>query len=267
MSLLLKAVVLEHRQISTGFYYMKIDVPPLAEIAKAGQFIHIKCGSTTDPLLRRPISIHSVDRLRGIISLLYKVSGRGTALLAQLQPNDQVDLMGPLGNGFNLPLPGSSVAVVAGGIGVAPLFFLIQELIEKGMTPEVFMGARCAEDLLVKDKISALGVPVNLATDDGSCGHKGTVTELLAPRLNNNGLDKIDLLYTCGPLPMMKAVAILTALHNVNCQVSLEERMGCGVGACLACVCKIKVKNSDATYKRVCADGPVFNAGEVAWDD
>ncbi|MBM7855142.1 dihydroorotate dehydrogenase electron transfer subunit [Desulfohalotomaculum tongense] len=260
MSQLLKAKVTTHRQISSGYYLLEFSGAELAETARPGQFVHVKCSRTTDPLLRRPVSIHDVNKDRGTVRLLYRVAGRGTELLSVKEPGERLDVMGPLGNGFQLPDPGEKVAVVAGGIGVAPLFFLLRQVAAAGNDVKVFVGARSCRDLLAVDDIKGLGVEIQLATDDGSAGHRGPVTELLA-----RGLKNIDRIYTCGPAAMMKAVAGLAREYNIPTQVSLEERMGCGVGACLACTCKIKTPGG-SSYKRVCADGPVFNAQEVAWE-
>lgn len=260
MSLIINGQITKHYQVNKEYYLLEFNASELAKIAQPGQFLHVKCSSTTDPLLRRPISIHNVNRQQGTVRLLYKVAGRGTELLSTKQSGEYLDVMGPLGNGFNLTNK-ERVLVVAGGIGAAPLLFLVQELVSRGIAPDVFIGSRSANDLLAVADIEKLGVAVKTATDDGSAGYKGVVTELLT-----NQLDNVDMIYTCGPAPMMKAVAMLAKEYNIPAEVSLEERMGCGVGACLACTCKIKVDNG-STYKRVCADGPVFNAEEVVWHD
>ncbi len=246
-------------QVAPSYYLLEFTAKQLALSAKPGQFVHVKCSETQDPLLRRPISIHRVNREKGTVSLLYRAVGRGTKLLAAKKPGESLDILGPLGNGFQLPPPGSKVAIVAGGIGIAPLFFLTEELIAHDLLPEVFFGARSSADLPAKEQITALGVKLFLATDDGSAGRCGSVTELLAEHV-----EKFNCIYACGPYPMMKKVAEMSRGKGIALQVSLEERMGCGVGACLACSCKIKTAQGNS-YKRVCTDGPVFNAEEVVW--
>ncbi|MBO8136560.1 MAG: dihydroorotate dehydrogenase electron transfer subunit [Desulfotomaculum sp.] len=258
--MLLNGKLITHKNIAGDYYLMEFKSHELAEAAGPGQFVHVKCGSTNDPLLRRPISIHKADKDKGIIALLYRVAGKGTRLLSLMEPGDLLDVMGPLGNGFQLPKPSEKVAVVAGGIGVAPLFFLVQLLVNAGNDVQMYIGARTSQDLLAVKDIKKLGVDVKLATDDGSAGYHGLVTDLLPEKLQ-----KVDRIYTCGPFPMMKSVAYLANKYNVPAQVSLEEKMGCGVGACLACSCKIKI-NGESVYKRVCTEGPVFNAGEVDWE-
>ena len=258
---LITADIIKHYRVAPQYRVLEFAASELAAQAKPGQFVHVKCGSTHDPLLRRPVSIHRVNRMQGTVSLLYRIVGRGTELLSAKSQGEKLDVIGPLGNGFQLPPQRSSAAVIAGGIGIAPLFFLLSELVGRGCHPVVFFGARSGNDLLLTEEITALGVKLHTATDDGSRGHFGLVTDLLAGQIT-----KFDCLYACGPLPMMKQVAQMGERNAIPTQVSLEERMGCGVGACLACACKIKTAGG-STYKRVCTDGPVFKAEEVAWDE
>lgn len=240
-------------------YFITLEAPKLAATCRPGQFLHVRVGDSHDPLLRRPISICTVERQRGLVKLLYKVQGRGTALLAKIKSGDIVDVIGPLGNGFTLVDKNASVLIVGGGIGAAPLYLLAQELQAQGVLVEVLLGARSAKDLLLVPEFQQLGIKVRVATNDGSVGKRGMVTELLP-----SPLTMVEKIYTCGPMPMMKAIATLATQHQVPSEVSLEERMGCGVGACLACVCRIKTTDS-SDYKRVCVDGPVFNGEEVLW--
>ncbi|WP_031516144.1 dihydroorotate dehydrogenase electron transfer subunit [Desulfofalx alkaliphila] len=266
--LLINADLISQSQCSKGYYLLEFYAPQLAKLTQPGQFVHVKCSDSTDPLLRRPISIHRVNREKGTVSLLYRVVGKGTLLLSQLQAGQRLSVMGPLGKGFKLPEKGRRVAVVAGGIGIAPLYLLIKELLDLGFEPEVFIGARNADHLPVVEDIRAMGLEVKVATDDGDLGHRGPITQLLNRTIENKGQGCFDIIYTCGPVPMMKAVAKIAEQNGIVAQVSLEEKMGCGVGACLACTCKVKIAGDRAvTLKRVCADGPVFDAGEVVWDD
>ena len=242
-------------------YLITLAAPELARACRPGQFLLVRVGSGHDPLLRRPISICTVERQQGLVKLLYKVQGRGTALLAKTKSGSLIDVIGPLGNGFNLVDKHASVLIVGGGIGAAPLYLLAQELQAQGISVEVMLGARGAKDLLLVPEFQQLGIKVQVATDDGSVGEKGLVTALLPSRLT-----MVQKIYTCGPMPMMKAITTLAAQHQVPTEVSLEERMGCGVGACLACVCRIKATDGSG-YKRVCVDGPVFDGGEVQWHE
>lgn len=243
-----------------GYQLLKLHAPDIAYSAQPGQFLHVRCSDTFDPLLRRPISIHSVDRGKGTVSLLYRVAGRGTARLFDFE---MLDIMGPLGKGFALPPSDSGVLVIGGGIGIAPLFFLLEELSKKGTTVDVFLGASSAEHLLMVKDIKELGHRLQVATDDGSAGYHGPVTGLCPPDL----VCRMDEVFACGPKPMLRALATILEDNNVPGQFSLEERMGCGVGACLACACKTrKSKQEEFSYSHVCVDGPVFYASEVVWE-
>lgn len=279
MSQLVRARVTGREEPAPGFHLLEFYAPSLARAAQPGQFVHIRCGEGTDPLLRRPISIHAVDRRDGLVRVLFRVVGRGTALLAR-RGEDSIDVMGPLGRGFsrgqayrncnNSPKndtigPGTTggIIVVGGGIGVAPLHFLLQEIARSGDSGRttVLLGARCAGELLICDAAEKMGFAVRVATDDGSAGHHGPVTHLLAGALGT----KPGFVYACGPAPMLKAVCDLLAEAGVPGEVSVEERMACGVGACLSCACRVRDAGGRETYRRACVDGPVFPAGKVVW--
>lgn len=257
--------VLSNEKSGPEHFLMKIHAPELARLAKPGQFVHIRVSDVMDPLLRRPISLHEIDGDGGTITLLYQVVGRGTELLSQVPAGAEVDVMGPLGNGFWIPEEVKKAVVVGGGIGIAPMLPLVEELKNKGIEQTVLLGGRNAEYIAGLENFKALGVTVETATDDGSLGRKGFVTDLVEDII---AMDRPDYFFACGPNPMLKQLIKVTEKHGVPGQVSLEERMGCGVGACLACVCKVKVKTDEAgwDYKKVCVDGPVFEASEVIID-
>ena len=253
--------ILGQEKLSADCYRMSLMAREIAGPARPGQFLHVRINPGWEPLLRRPFSIHAVNRETGEIALLYRVVGRGTRLLAQKKKGDLLDLIGPLGHGFTLPAAGQRVALVAGGIGIAPLFFLLQTLAGIVRSVNVFLGARTAEELLLVGEVRELvNGRVMVATDDGSCGHRGPVTELLAGLLAE---EKVELVYACGPAAMLKAVTSLLERYGVDGEVSLEERMGCGIGACLSCVWKTR---DDFSYRRVCLEGPVFKARDVLWE-
>jgi dihydroorotate dehydrogenase electron transfer subunit len=197
--------------------------------------------------------------------LLYRIMGRGTGLLSQQKPGATLNVIGPLGRGFTLPQRDNGISVVAGGIGIAPLYFLLQELSLNGIKATVFQGAATANMLLITREISALGHELFVATDDGSAGFHGTVIDLLASVSMQQDIP-ISFIYTCGPRAMMQKVSEFAAQQGAACEVSLEERMGCGVGACLSCACKIKGQGTGFSYQRVCVEGPVFSGEEVSWD-
>ncbi len=267
MSLQEFAQVKTHQEISPGHYLLTLRAPRITEVARPGQFVHVKCSPAMDPLLRRPISLHYINKAAGTITLLYHVVGRGTQLLSQVREGETLDIMGPLGKGFTLPDKPGHVLVVGGGIGTAPLLPLVEALLEKDHRVTAVMGARSEEFLLGIDQLAGLGAEVHLVTDDGSRGHKGFVTDLVERIITG---ERVDFAYICGPTPMMKATSRLFIKAGIPGQVSLEERMGCGVGACLACVCKGQLPATSYTsfdYKKVCVDGPVFNLEEVVWDE
>ena len=249
-------VVRRIEQFGGQIVRLSLDAPEIADIVRPGQFVMAACSETQDPLLRRPFSVHS--RLAGEgIQLLFRVVGRGTALLAQTVVGDELSLVGPLGRSFGRA-PGGEVCLIGGGIGSAPLLFLAQWLVGQGTIPLVLLGAASAAELdALQQNFRELGCPVHVSTDDGSLGHHGYVTALL-PALSN----KISKVYACGPMPMMAAVARFCG-DSIACEVSLETHMACGLGACLGCA--IPVPGRPNNYQHVCNHGPVFQASAVVW--
>ncbi|KAF1085572.1 Dihydroorotate dehydrogenase B (NAD(+)), electron transfer subunit [Sporotomaculum syntrophicum] len=268
MSQLMMAEITGCQETGPGVWVTELLAPSLAQAAVPGQFIHIRCGEDSDPLLRRPISIHAVCRQSGLVKIMFQVVGKGTAWLAGRR-DGWLDIMGPLGRGFTMltaEKTGTAAVprlVVGGGIGAAPLYFLLQELAGTGYAEhvKVLLGARNAEQLLIHNAVKLLGFSVSVATDDGSAGYQGPVTDLLAEELQC----KPGYVYACGPAPMLKTLCGM--LHNAGVpgEVSVEERMACGVGACLSCVCRVKDAGGLETFRHACVDGPVFAAGEVVW--
>ena len=260
----LKARVLENKKILPDFYEMVLSAPAIAAEAVPGQFLMVKTSPTLVPFLRRPISLSRIKAKEGTITLIYQVVGSGTKLLSEISTSSEIDVVGPLGNGFTWSDEDKVVAVVGGGCGIAPLVALTEELLKAGKEVFAFLGAQSKDKLLSDEYFAELGAKVMVATDDGSLGRKGFVTQILEEVMNTTRFDRV---YCCGPLPMTKAVVKLTKEALIPCQVSLEERMGCGVGACLGCVCKIRSEEGSLTYKKVCHDGPVFTSSEVIFDD
>ena len=250
---LTKAKIIENVEVGPKVLRLTFEAEKIAKIAKSGQFIMLKTAteSSDDPLLRRPFSIHRVDGKK--VSILYKVVGRGTTILAKQQ--NEIDLVGPLGNGFFIPEEGS-LAIVGGGLGIAPLLFVAQQALRQGYNKEeiqILLGARTSAEFPVVDDFRQMGLKVRTATDDGSAGHHGLVTELM-------DMEGDWTVLTCGPAPMMRAVAKKCGEKKWDCQVSLETTMACGMGACLGCAVEGNVKHE---YKHACKDGPVFQATDV----
>lgn len=246
-------------RLAEGVHRLILTAPRIAGAAQPGQFVMAACGRSCDPLLRRPFSIHRVTG-KGLVQILIKVVGQGTRWLADLRAGAQLDLIGPLGRGFRFASASQSV-LVGGGIGIAPLLFLADTLRSQTGQPSptlALLGARTGEELhqLERD-FTAAGCVVHSATDDGSLGHHGLVSDLLPEYI----IDQHRQVFTCGPQAMMATVAKLCAAQGMACQVSLEAHMACGLGACLGCT----IHGADGGYRHVCSHGPVFPAQEVAW--
>lgn len=240
-----------------GFFRLGLAAPGVASTARPGQFVMLGPLDPTslDPFLNRPFSIH---RLRPDgFELLIAVVGRGTQLLAELPLGHELGVLGPLGNGFSLPETASRLLLVGGGAGVAPLFFAAEAGLAAGHECHLLYGAATTALLVPTDDLAAAGCQVELATDDGSRGHPGLVTELLAARLAEAG-ERATRVLACGPEPMLAAVAAACKGSGVAAQVSLENRMACGTGACMGCAEIIRGRP-----ERVCTEGPVFDAAEV----
>jgi dihydroorotate dehydrogenase electron transfer subunit len=250
------SIVRQIDQPAETLYRLTLYAPLIAAAARPGQFVMASCGPLLDPLLRRPFSIHR--RIGSdMLQLLIRVAGRGSELLTQYRPGQSISLVGPLGQGFQPPPKAASVCLVGGGIGIAPLFFLAERL-DAGRRCTVLLGSRTGAELSqLAAEFAQLGCRVETATDDGALGHHGLVTDLLAPYL-----PVTNKVYACGPLPMMASVAAACRKARVACDVSLEARMACGLGACLGCA----VHGADGRYLHVCKNGPVMNALEVAWN-
>lgn len=243
------------------FFRFVIDAPALGAGAKPGQFVMVKVSEGVFPLLRRPLGIHNADP--GGIELFFKVAGQGTELLARKKPGDRLDIIGPLGKGFTMGAAphGKHAFLVGGGRGIAPLFFLARELAAAGARPVVFYGGRTAADIPLRERFEKAGFELLTSTDDGSFGFAGFVTELVGRELAK---EKPAVVYACGPDPMMKALAAITARHGVPAEFSLESVMGCGIGACWGCVHRIRTEAGDGWVK-ICEEGPVFPGERVIW--
>lgn len=246
--------VISNVRIASGVGTMTLHAPRIAAAARPGQFLELRVSPGAEPLLRRAFAIH---RTTGdFIEILYQVVGRGTRLVARMPRGTVTDAIGPLGNGWRLPDGLARVLLVAGGLGAAPLGMLAEELSACGVAVSVALGAPTAERLLARDLFDRAARRVELATDDGSEGEHGTVMGPLERLLD----PAPDLVCACGPEPMVRAVAERCAGAGVPCRVSLERLMACGIGACLSCVVRTR-----EGLKRVCVDGPVFDAAQIVW--
>jgi len=261
LSHVLNCKIISHRRVGADCRRLVLAAPQVAQAARPGQFLHVRCGGTADPLLRRPLSIHDVDQEQGLVTLLYRVVGRGTALLAARRSGERVNVLGPLGRGFAPPPAHRRVALIGGGLGIAPLLFLARELVKEEREVWVFHGARTAVELGCAD-FSVLPVQLLVATDDGSAGYAGSVVGLFR---ESAAKMRPDWVAAAGPHGMLRVLTSEMRRLDLPGEVSLEERMGCGIGGCVCCSCRIGAPGN-WQYRRVCADGPVFAAAEVVWE-
>lgn len=258
-----QAEVVSNRQINPITFLMGLNAPDIASIAKPGQFVMLRVSDGVDPLLRRPFSICGIND-QNILLILYKTVGSGTKILSEKRQGEKLWVMGPLGNGFDMPAPGNKAILVAGGIGVAPLNFLAGAIKENPM--KFMIGFASSGDIIPGGQFADRGMNVSIATDDGSFGYKGMVTELLIEYINRHGYESNKLLiYACGPMPMLKKTAAIASDHNITCRVSLEALMACGLGACQGCAVKVLKQDQPTPYRHVCKDGPVFPSSDIDW--
>lgn len=247
------AKVVRQQQIDEGIFDMELSFPKGAALAKPGQFIAMYCNDKSK-LLPRPISICGINKEEGTLRVVYRVAGEGTKEFSEMKEGDTLEVMGPLGNGF--ALKEEKAIIIGGGIGIPPMLELAKQLnVEK----TVVLGYRTSTFL--KDEFEAV-CDVKVATEDGSQGTKGTVIDAI----EKYGVEG-KAIYACGPMPMLKALAVYAEEHGMEAQISLEERMACGIGACLGCICKTKEKghHTNVNNTRICKDGPVFDAKEVVF--
>ncbi len=252
-----KTRVVRNERIAPGVGLIELYAPRCAGDVRPGQFVHLRVAAGSDIILRRPFSVH---RAHGdSIEILYQVLGEGTLRLAEKPAGDEsMDLIGPLGHGWQAGEGIAHALIVTGGLGAAPLGMLAEQLAERGVAVSVAMGAPTAERLVARSLYERVARRVEVATDDGSAGERGFVTAISERLL---AAESFDTVYCCGPEAMQRIVATQAAAHAVPCQVSLERLMACGIGACLSCV----VTTRDG-LRRACVDGPVFAAEEVVWD-
>ncbi len=253
--------LLSNEEDAPGHYVMALAAPEIAAEAQPGQFVHLRTPRTFDPLLRRPFSIMLADKVHGHLRLLAQVVGRGTEILVNTPVGAKLEVLGPLGTGFPLPTGDGDVLMVAGGVGVAPLISLADAL--RGFEHPAYIrglfGAADEDMLVCWIEFAGRCDEFYVTTEDGSAGERGLITEALAQQLDRG---QAAVAYTCGPVAMMAAVAQMCGDADVPCYCSLEQRMGCGIGACLGCV----IAAADGGYLRVCKDGPVFATDRLDWE-
>jgi len=257
-----KATILDNKSVGRGYFRLVLRALEMSAAALPGQFVMLRVSENMDPLLARPFGISSLPS-RSSLELIYRVVGRGTSLLTQRKAGDSLNLLGPIGNGFPLPEKDATPVLIAGGSGFPPLHFLSAKA---GSRAHLFIGARnkdCLPPSGIVKSFRDTAAKVHLATEDGSAGKRGMTTDLLNAFLNEMERKTPIVLYACGPHAMLGAVSRIAAIHSLPCFVSMEERMACGVGACMGCSVAMKTGG----YKRVCKDGPVFDSRDIEWSE
>jgi len=287
----IKSSIVSNEQLTEDCWRVTLEAPQIASEIRAGQFINVKIGETNDPLLRRPFSVFRCVKLgRGAlgIEVVYKITGRGTKFMANLRQGDKLDVVGPLGHGFEWVKDKKTHVLLAGGIGSAGLFMLGEEISkevhEHDLKLYTLLGAETKKSVVLEKEFATLNGTVLVSTDDGTYGYHGFIPEMLKYAIDGGKIPLDCVVYACGPEPMLRALASICKKYCIPAQISMERHMMCGIGACLVCACKIdksgvlkhrNVKSShiqfspegEFGYALVCKDGPVFNIDEVMFDD
>jgi dihydroorotate dehydrogenase electron transfer subunit len=262
--------VLTHRKYGEHYHSLTIVAPEIGEHVAPGQFVSIRCPEGSSHILRRPFSVYRVHKRGGwasTIEIVFDVRGPGTAFLSSLRTHAGVDLVGPLGRGFALPRTRAHCLLIGGGIGAAPLFFLADELRNEGHRVDCILGARSAPFLLNAIDVRRLASVYRITTDDGSTGERALVTDVMEETMRRCSTDVV---YSCGPHPMLAAVSRICARNSIPVQVAVEELMACGFGVCMTCVMPVVRRkgrrDESVVYVRSCTEGPVLDGARVAWD-
>ena len=248
--------LIEKEEVIKDVFRFKVKADKIAEIAKPGQFLEIKVSDSVEPFLRRPISIYNIDKENGTIEFIFMVKGKGTTILSTRKVGEKIDILGPLGNGTFTIKDYKNVAIIGGGIGIYPLHEAAKQLKENGVNVNTYISFRNKDLVHLEKEFKEVSTNLILSTDDGSYGKKGFAINFLKEDCKK---EKPDAILACGPLPMLKAVQEFAREENIYAELSLEEKMGCGVGACLGCAVKT-VNNNEEHFSHVCKDGPVFDA-------
>lgn len=255
------ADLVKKEEIVSGVYKFSLKAENIVKQAKPGNFVEIRITDQTEPFLRRPISIHNLDRENGILEIIFQIKGKGTELLARKQVGEKVDVIGPLGYGTFKLENYKKIAVIGGGIGIFPLYELLKQVKENGVETGVYLSFRNKDLVMLEKEFGEITSNLNISTDDGSYKNKGFAIDFLKKDMEK---EKYECIYACGPTPMLRAVKNYAVENNINCQVSLEEKMACGLGVCLGCAVKTTASPKEAPeYFHVCKAGPVFNCNDV----
>jgi dihydroorotate dehydrogenase electron transfer subunit len=259
--------VLSIKNLVGEIYLMRMHCPAIAQQVLPGQFINIKVNNEFIPFLRKPFSVCRRDAKKGWLEVVWKIVGKGTQIMANFQAGESINVIGPLGKGYHIAADLPVALLVAGGLGVAPLPFLCEELLKQRKPVELFLGAKSHHELSFVEEFQEMGANVFVATEDGSVGKKGLVTELLMERLAQQPSLKNGTFFGCGPTGLLNRMTQISADLNMQCQIAIETMMGCGFGICVGCPVRIRnPRTGESPYKLTCIDGPVFDAREVLLD-
>jgi len=261
MAVNIKAKLLRKEELAKGIFKFSVQADEIVKIAKAGNFIEIRVNDDIEPFLRRPISIHNIDKENAILEFIFQEKGKGTKILSTKREGELIDIVGPLGFGTFKYSNYEKIAIIGGGIGIFPLYELAKNAQQERISVNTYLGFRNKELVVLEDEFRQVSNNLIITTDDGSYAEKGFAIDFLKKDIEEG---KIDSIYACGPLPMLKAVRQLAIENDIPCQISLEEKMACGLGVCLGCAVKTARSPKDTPeYWHVCKAGPVFQAKEV----
>ena len=261
MAVNIKAKLLKKEELKPGIFKFSVQADEIVKTAKAGNFIEIRVNDDIEPFLRRPISIHNMDKEKGILEFIFQEKGKGTKILSARREGELIDIIGPLGFGTFKYASFERLAIIGGGIGVFPLYELAKCAKAENKNVNTYLGFRNKELVVLEDEFRNVSNTLTITTDDGSYAEKGFAIDFLKKDIEDG---KVDSIYACGPLPMLRAVRELALEKNIPCQISLEEKMACGLGVCLGCAIKTTASPKDAPeYWHVCKAGPVFQAKDV----
>ena len=250
------AKLIKKEKLLEGLYKFSVETKEIVENAKPGNFVEIRVNENLDPFLRRPISIYNLDKENGVLEFIFQVKGKGTEILSKKEEGDKIDIIGPLGNGTFKFEDKKNIAIIGGGIGIFPLYELAKQAKELDLNIHTYLGFRNKELVTLEKEFEDVSSKLTITTDDGSYKEKGFAINYL-----EKDLKEFDGIYACGPLPMLRVVKKLAEENNIPCQISLEEKMGCGLGVCLGCAVKTASSPKDAPdYVHVCKEGPVFDS-------
>lgn len=257
----IKAKLLKKDELKPGILKFSVQADEIVNTAKPGNFIEIRVNDDIEPFLRRPISIYNMDKENGILEFIFQVKGKGTTILAKRNEGELIDIVGPLGFGTFKYSSYENLAIIGGGIGVFPLYELAKSAKNENKNVNTYLGFRNKDLVVLENEFKEVSNQLTITTDDGSYAQKGFAIDFLKKDIEDG---KIDSIYACGPLPMLKAIRELAIEKNIPCQISLEERMACGLGVCLGCAVKTaKSPKETPEYWHVCKAGPVFQAKDV----